>query len=102
MMEWAFEIGDEVLVLDGADIPNYTANWNESEMGLYVGHWCTIAARIDSGGRPAYRLKESARFIWDERGLSRYEPEIGKKQLCSSPYMNDIFNMYNNPEEYDL
>ena len=62
-------IGDRVMILDGNNIPDYTASWVEG-MKRYVGKIGTVKEIIDYFGREGVRLKEFG-FTYDMRGLKK-------------------------------
>lgn len=75
-----FKIGDEVRILDGSAIPDYTFGWCD-RMKEAVGKICKIEGFVDFGDRTGVRL-EDMQCTWDERGL-----ELAK-----------VSNKYNNGE----
>jgi len=66
-MNFKFNVGDRVRILDGRNIANYTGYWTNS-MSPYVGNIVTIVDRFTSCGLPAYKV-EGRGYTWDERGL---------------------------------
>ena len=95
MTEPRFKIGDQVVVLDGSGIKDYIGGFIP-DMRRYVGNTHTVIDVFEE--RPpamySYRLANCQDYFFDERGLAVLvlSPE---EELNSSPYMDDIFNMYN-------
>ena len=63
-----FKVGDKVRILDGSKIEDYTGNWNDFGMRIYVGKIDTIKRSFIYEGSSAYELEHN-RYTWDERGL---------------------------------
>jgi hypothetical protein len=83
-MEFKFEIGQKVRVLDGSKISDYSCGWNP-RMIYDVGKIVTITKHIDSRRYPAYRVAETD-WSYDERGLAALS-DIGnvKKIIFNDP-----------------
>lgn len=114
-MEYKFNIGDRVKVLDGSKIKEYTYGWFMTDT---VGKKGVITARNMVGEYPAYQIKFDDRDFWeynvctfDERGLEPIPINInfsivGRKvysSMCDSNgetiksvaicHSNDIFDL---------
>lgn len=64
-----FNVGDKVIILDGACIDGYSGGWTDV-MAEHIGEICTISKDIEYS--TSYRLSELD-FNWDERGLKLCE-----------------------------
>lgn len=78
-MEFKFEIGQKVRILDGSGISNYECSWNP-KMSRDVGRIVTITEQRVDRKKPAYRVKETD-WSYDERGL---------RALSSADYIKKI------------
>lgn len=75
---YKYNVGDVVTVLDGRNIPDYTATFTD-EMAAYIGYQFQIAQQYNFRGRPAYILCPIDDFVeddifqkFDERGLELF------------------------------
>ena len=90
-MEFKFEIGQKVRILDGSKISDYACSWNP-RMIYDVGKIVTITKHIDSRRYPAYKVAETD-WSYDERGLAALS-DIGnvKKIIFNDPATIILWN----------
>lgn len=81
-MEFKFNVGDTVIILDGEYIDDYTGNFSTS-MKDYIGKIAMVIHQRPYDHRPAYLLDiDNRSFIWDERGLSKVSELICDTTSC--------------------
>ena len=70
-----FKVGDNVRILDGSKIKDYTGGWCGS-LKRYTGRNSTVIAMMDfADGRVGYKLYGTNNFTFDERSLKYAEQE---------------------------
>jgi len=89
-MEYKYNVGDKVRILDGSKILDYTAGWTKG-MNSLVGEVRKITGRTAYDERPHYFLDgpDALGYKWDERGLKLVETKKSKPRIVVYIDKND-------------